>query len=290
MASSIPSQSRAVDPFASYNSDTVNTLTRMLTYGENGLATAVSCDVIDSTSNTEVTLKPGFVYKDDMWIYISANHIVDFTDSQHYDDFDAGFDEAGYYYIVLDYEFVKSRPAPQSRIKIIRPSERLTSFPNSNLTFLKVADVALVGASNEIVDLLDYDPDDTSVQRISIQQYASTEIFLPTFDRLQHQGKILYVKSADQYYYGGETGWTFAGNAVTVNETITAPGGWTLDGGVYRGDVDITALSTMNAIVSVRRDSDDMIITPTNIEFTSATNVRIWMPVNTVTVHVTIVA
>ena len=91
MASSIPSQARAVDPFASYNSDTVNKLTRMLTYGENGIATPLSCDItLDSTSSSQVVLNPGFVYQDDVWINIDAQHEVDFTDSDQYYNFDTG--------------------------------------------------------------------------------------------------------------------------------------------------------------------------------------------------------
>ena len=108
MASSIPTQARAVDPFASYNSDTVNTLTRTVNYGEDSIAYAKSCDVVlDATSITEVVLQTGFVYKDDVWINVSAQHTVDFTDSDHYYNFDSGFDEAGYYYIVLQYTFEK---------------------------------------------------------------------------------------------------------------------------------------------------------------------------------------
>jgi hypothetical protein len=296
MASNIPEQERTVDPFSSYGSDVVNQLTRMVTRvtdqsgwlnGPNDL------DVIsDGTSNTTAIVTTGIIFKDDMQIFITDNFTVDFHDTNHYFNPTGGLmNETGYYYVTLEYAFVKSRPAPQARIKIIRPSERATSFTNSNLTFLKAADVQNSGGSNVLTgDFYDYDPDDTSVARISIQQFASTEIFLPTFNRLQHQGKILYVKSTDTYYYGGETGWTFAGNALTVNQTITAPGDWTLDGGSYRADVDITTLNTMNCVVSVRRDSDDRIISPSDIEFTSATNVRIWMPVDTVTVHVTVVA
>jgi len=292
MATNIPDQERTVDPFASYGSDIVNQLTRMVTRvtdqsgwlnGPNDL------DVTDGTVATQAIVTTGIIFKDDMQIFITSDFTVDFMDSNHYFNPNGTLNETGYYYITFEYEFIKSRPAPQGRIKILRPSERGT-YPNSNLTFLKAAKVEDVGGFNVIVSLWDYDPEDTDVQRISIQQYASTEIFLPTFVRLQHQGRILYVKSTDQYYYGGETGWTFAGNVISVNQTITAPGGWTADAGIFRADVDITTLSTMNAIVSVRRDSDDYIITPANIEFTSATNVRIWMPVDTVTVHVTVVA
>ena len=45
MASNIPEQTRVVDPFASFNSDTVNQLTKMITQGDNGLTTTKGLDV-----------------------------------------------------------------------------------------------------------------------------------------------------------------------------------------------------------------------------------------------------
>jgi len=215
MASSIPSQSRAVDPFASYNSDTVNTLTRMLTYGENGLATAVSCDVIDSTSNTEVILKPGFVYKDDMWIYISANHIVDFTDPAQYS---SGFmNEIGYYYIVLDYTFVKSRPAPQAKALIVKPSQitdRGGILPDAWL-FLKAVKVEWTGSEFVVVSVHNYDPGYPNNKRRYISTYTGAEIFLPTFSEDRDKSRMVYDIEEDQFYFGYSNRWESAFGSVS---------------------------------------------------------------------------
>ncbi len=296
MASNIPEQERTVDPFSSFGSDIVNQLTRMVTRvtdqsgwlnGPNDL------DVIaDATSVTDAIVTPGIIFKDDMQIFITDNFTVDFSDSNHYFN-DTGFNlqEDGYYYITLEYNFVKSRPAPQARIKIIRPSERVTPFTNSNLTFLKAVEVDNLGLGNVLTgNFYDYDPDNTSVARISIQQFASTNIFLPTFNRLLHQGRIQYAKEIDAFYYGKESQWVPAGTSVSVSQTIDSTAGWTADGLIFRGDVDITLLNTTDAVVSVRRTSDDRIISPTDLRFMSNTNLRVWMPTSAVTVRVTVVA
>jgi hypothetical protein len=158
MASNIPSQARAVDPFASYNSNSVNMLTRAVTHGEDGISSALSCDVIaDAVSNTKVIVQPGFVFSDDVWIHISAQHTVDFTDSDHYFNFDTGFDEAGYYYIVLEYIYQKSRPAPQAKLLIVKPSQRSAYTEGGQWLFLKAVKVEGVGTFHA-VSLHDYDP------------------------------------------------------------------------------------------------------------------------------------
>ena len=294
MASNIPTQERTVDPFSSYGSDIVNQLTRMVTRDSSGagwLNGPNDLDVIaDGTSVNTALLQTGVIFKDDMQIFITSEFTVNFLDSTQYFSSGGTLNETGYYYVTIEYAFVKSRPAPQAAIKIIRPSERVTTFPNSNLTFLKAVEVDTVASSNEIVDFFDYDPDNTSVARVSIQQFASTEIFLPTFNRLLHQGRIEYAKNVDQFYYGKSSEWVLAGTSVSVSETIASPGGWTSDSGLFRGDVDITVLNTMNAVVAVRRTSDHKIISPSDLEFTSVTNLRVWMPSSAVAVQVTVVA
>ena len=86
MASNTPEQTRVVDPFASFNSDTVNQLTKMITQGDNGLTTTKGLDVTsDSTSpTTTVVVSTGTAYMDDVLITITSDHLVDFTDSNNY--------------------------------------------------------------------------------------------------------------------------------------------------------------------------------------------------------------
>lgn len=216
MASSIPSQARAVDPFASYNSDTVNTLTRMLTYGENGLATAYSCDVtLDSTSNQAVTLHPGFLYQDDVWIHIDAEHTVDFTDPDHYYNFDTGFDEIGYYYIVLEYTFVKSRPAPQVKALIVKPSQIGAYTPGGSWLFVKAVEVENTGGSAPyfVVDVHNFDPSNTDNKRLFLRTYAGSDIGLPTHTQHRDQSRIVYGPEEDDFFFGLSDRWVALGGA-----------------------------------------------------------------------------
>ena len=94
MASSIPSQIRAVDPFASFNSNTVNKLTEMITRGSNGLTDYNALQVTsDSTAPlTQCVVSTGTIYKDDVMIDMTDPHVVDFTDSSHYVSFGTGFE------------------------------------------------------------------------------------------------------------------------------------------------------------------------------------------------------
>jgi len=222
MASSIPTQSRAVDPFASYNSDTVNILTRTVTYGEDGITGAKSCDVVlDSTSITEVVLQTGFLYKDDVWINISAQHTIDFTDSDHYYNFDTGFDEAGYYYIVLQYTFTKSRPAPQAEALIIKPSQRGAFSEGGIWLFLKAVKIEGSGPFYA-VSVHNYDPENVNNKRLYLPTYAGSEVALPTYSQANDQSRIAYNFGDNDFYFGYSDEWvslTVAGGINYVTDT-----------------------------------------------------------------------
>lgn len=220
--SQYPTQTRAVDPFASYNSDVVNRLTRMVTQGEDLLFSPRGMDVAaDSTSpNDYVNVTVGSCFKDDTWIQITEEHQVDFTNALHYFG-GAVIKEPGYYYIVLEYEFVKSRPAPQASIKIIPPS-LLPGAYGANHVFLKA--VAATTGPWAIGTLYDYDPDDTSIYRQNTSTWASVEYTLPTFDRTTDQGRIIYVQDLDMYYFGIYNSWERLddmGTRITMTTTST---------------------------------------------------------------------
>ncbi len=205
MASNIPSQTRAVDPFASYNSNIVNTLTRMVTYGNDGLANANSCDV-ETWTTTSVRLKPGYIYKDDVWINITDFHTIDFTDSDHYYNFNTGFDESGIYYIVLEYSYVKSRPAPQSKILIIKPSQTSAYTPGGSWFFLKA--VIVTGSGPFVVtSVADFDSTIPNNKREYISQFAGTEVSMPAFDSTADISRITYSIEDDNFYFGRGSKW-----------------------------------------------------------------------------------
>jgi hypothetical protein len=203
--SQYPTQTRAVDPFASYDSDTVNTLTRMATQGEDLLFSPRGMDVIaDSTSpNDYVNITEGSCFKDDVWIQITAEHQVDFNNALHY--FGGSIiKEPGYYYIVLEYEFVKSRPSPQASIKIIPPSLVATGY-GTNHIFLKA--ITATTGPWALGTFYDYDPGDTTIYRENTSTWASVEHTLPTFSQTRDQGRIIHVRDEDMYYFGILNSW-----------------------------------------------------------------------------------
>jgi len=219
MASSIPEQTRAVDPYASYNSNTVNQLTGIVTRGDDALDEYNSLQVdFDTTSAIDhVVVYPGIVYKDDVYIKITKEFRVNFSDPDHYiipstDPFDGP--EEGIYYIVLEYAYVKSRPAPQAQIKILVPSQT-ESFRRGEfacLFFLKAVRVALdSGGDGVIQNLYDYDPDNPDTKREYVKQFLGGEVFLPPFDPRKDISRIIYVSEEDECYMGFRDGWKTCG-------------------------------------------------------------------------------
>lgn len=250
MASSIPEQIRTVDPYSSYNSNVVNQLTGIVTRGSNSLDICNSLQVIsDSTSaNDHVEVLPGIIYKDDMLIEITSSLKLDFTDPQHYvsasgDPFNT---EEGYYYVVIEYSYVKSRPAPKAYLKILLPSQtasyRAGAF--TSLFFLKAVEVEVNAGQGEIVALYDYDPDYTETKRIYVHNHASTEVFLPTFEAARDQSRIAYVTTEDKYYLGYSTQWREIGASSGGSSFIANTTGFEIGDLVY-----VTSLGNLSKAV-----------------------------------------
>ena len=235
--SNIPTQQRAVDPFASYNSNVVNQLTRMNTYRgqeSNGLI-AIHPDLqitLDSTAPLYIVdVSPGIAYKDDMFLRLSAIHEVDFRDSTNYVDFGTGFDEIGYYYIVLQYHYAKSRPAPQVSIKIIKPSQRSNfdwSDPSTNdFIFLKAVNVINYMAAQAIdqdpdTNLFNADPDDATAKRRYVREYAGGEVTLPIFDPSKDVSRVVYDADADKFWFGYRDKWDEIGSGGSIGTFDTS--------------------------------------------------------------------
>jgi hypothetical protein len=298
MASTTPDQVRTVDPFASYNSNVVNKLTRMVTRitdGEGILNSPNDLQVVsDSTSTTELVVKPGIIFKDDMLIFITTEHTVDFDDITHYLGAPGIFSSigAGYYHVVAVYTFVKSRPAPELTIKILTPAQRDPLDPpnnvyltSTNITFLKCVEVTFDGANYVISNLYDYDPDDPLERKREFSKwYLSTEVFVPTFDQYRDQGRLIYVTTTGQVWLGTDTQWVAFG----VGKITATLNSWTLSSGHYYADIDISGINSSFANVTLQDDATGEIILPEDIIFSSG-NVRVWMPVNTLTLLATII-
>lgn len=216
MANIYPSQTRSVDPYSTYASNSVNRLTRMITRGENCLHDIYSIDVeVDSTSPlTYVVVTEGTAFMGDVYIKIDSELRVDFEDRDFYLDVNP-FNEDGYYYVVLDYYYVKAKPAPEASIKILKPSQRAILDTSSRYILLKVVDVFWNGSTFEInPDFLDYDPDTPTRKRTYANLYCGVEDNLPVFDISRDVSRLIYVRNLQEFYYGSDSGEWEAFSAV----------------------------------------------------------------------------
>jgi hypothetical protein len=206
-----PAQTRAIDPFSSYNSNSVNALTRMVSLGENCLIGTDSLDVVwDETSSTIVNILSGICFKDDVIIDVNDNFPIDFLNFDFYLTPDGGMNEAGYYYVVLDYTYSKSNPPPKAGIRIIKPSQVTTSF-TSNYLFLKAVHAELVSSVMAITGLFDVDPTYGN-GRIYTKFYAGGENTLPVFNPETDEGRFIYTKDTHIVFYGQGGQWINTSN------------------------------------------------------------------------------
>lgn len=170
MGNPIPTQTRTIDPYASYNSDIANRLTRIITDGDDCLIYPSPIEVTAATDTT-VLVNAGKCVKDDVVIEI-GNITIDLEDSDfYYDDTDGVWDTTGYYYVVLDYQYQKSQTANTSSILVISPSQKYgesgVKYDTSRHLFLACLDVGVDGASYKIDNILENDPDyPTDVYRL----------------------------------------------------------------------------------------------------------------------------
>ena len=203
MASNIPTQVRITDPFVSYNSNAINKISRNISKGENGLLYANSLQVT-TVSLTKINVSSGFAVKDDVLIKIIDDYEVDFTDSSfYYNPLGVLPQENGYYYVVLQYTYQKSKPAPQAEIKILKPSERSLV---DDFILLKIVQLDSV-YPHDIINLLDVDPEYPSNERQFIKRHASSEHTFPSFLQSRDQGRLIYVHDENTYYLGFSDRW-----------------------------------------------------------------------------------
>jgi hypothetical protein len=228
MANIIPLQERAVDPFSSFYSNTVNRLTELVTHDEEGLLTVPSLNVISDTTSptTTVIVKPGYIVKDDVLIKIKADHSVDFLDDDNWvSPPDITF-PGGNCYVVLHYVYQKQRPAPVATIKILQPSQRnIINLPGSPYFLLKVVELDTVNP-HPIIGLYDYDTESgyEDNKRKYLKYYAGGEVNLPTHNRVTDQGRIAYESERNKFFFGYESEWkelTVGGVEVNINTDST---------------------------------------------------------------------
>jgi len=143
-----PTQSRIVDPNNSLRwADSVNKYTRLITNGENLVLfpdTSFQFKYIDANT---LQIGPGVAIIHDMMIQITENYNVDLSDANFYIDEIAGnaMDAAGYYYVVLHYEYARRHPAPNAYFKIVKNPVTQYSPYDSSLLFLGVIKIVDLG-------------------------------------------------------------------------------------------------------------------------------------------------
>ncbi|OQB41045.1 MAG: hypothetical protein BWY04_01075 [candidate division CPR1 bacterium ADurb.Bin160] len=207
MSNIYPLQQRTIDSYESYNSNVVNRITRMVTLGENVMLAPNFIDVLwDSTSISELTVTPGKCVKDDVIIELTDYFSVDMTVSDFYITPEEPYwNEVGYYYIVLEYIYLKSRPAPRASIRIIKPSQH-GLFTEARYLFLKAVRVVFEGGIFKIVSVHDWNPNDISVMRKYPLNYAGIFDVLPEWDD-KYIGVVVYITSTENFYWGTASGW-----------------------------------------------------------------------------------
>lgn len=208
--SQYPNQVRTVDPFATYNSDTVNKLTRMKTHGEDAIENYMACrGTIVYPDATSIIISSGVIYKDDVRIELTDDTIIDFGNADFYFNFTLGFNEPGYYYVLLEYEYQKSRPAPRSKFVILKPSQRTVFSLSTNWVFLHA--VQVTGPSPwQITTIRDYDPTIPANKREYVKVFTGSVTQLPVFQD-GDQTRIVYDAQYDKFWFGYKDRWSEGG-------------------------------------------------------------------------------
>jgi len=172
-------QIRAVDPYATYNSNAVNMYHRLVSDGRDGLKTCNSFRVtIDSTSSENVlNISSGVLYKDDVSIKNTSSYSLDMRDPIYYLS-DNALDQVGNYWLVVKYKYNKAKPAIKAAFIIIKPDEH-DLFNTDEYFFLQCIKVIHDGVRHVIDSISDCDCDDSSLHREYIYVYAGTEYTLP---------------------------------------------------------------------------------------------------------------
>jgi len=226
MSIEYPVQTRAIDPYSSYNSNIVNRLTRLITRGTNCLHGTHAIDVyMDATATNTVRIIPGQCFKDDVIISINEEKIVDITHTDYYINHLYPWNEAGYYWICLEYVYAKAKPAPQARIRILKPSQHHLFDESGAFLFLKAADVQFNGLTFELRGLYDYDPSYPAMKRIYAQLIAGVEDSIPEFIQTRDEARLIYVRDKDELYFGTSERWeSFNAIRANINTTLCEVG------------------------------------------------------------------
>ena len=165
MSGVAPTQLRSVDPYSEQRfSSVINRITRMMTQGLDAILLP-DTSLIPSMSDWEtISIASGICIKDDAFIHITEPFTgLDASDPVYYVDNymggTGGMDSTGAYYIVLDYSYSRTLPAPVAYFKLIKDTVSYYEGYEGRYIFLGVANViyngGMVRYEVESVDLED---------------------------------------------------------------------------------------------------------------------------------------
>ena len=249
----IPVQTCSISPYSSYNSNVVNALTRLISNGTNCvIASAPITVALDSTSS--ITVNQVHCIKDDVLIQIS-DITIDLTDADSYANPSGGhFNEDGYYYVVLEYTYIKSKPAPVAAIKIILPSQR-TDPAVFNTAHLFLA--ALNIQTNSIENILSGDPE-IPANKVPYSETGFSEKASPSGDHsIQPQQKTVLAE-------GGAT-MTMPSTIFNTEHTIINKDGngpvtiLAISGETIEGNTQITLNLQYDSVTLLSNETDTWI-------------------------------
>lgn len=118
----IPNQVRSIDAFSdSRFSSVFNRLSRIVTAGNDVILFPNSSYQFSIFSPLVLRITPGICIKDDVLVHTVSNFDLDFTDADNFVDPNvilAGAPTS--YYIVLEYRYARTLPAPKAVYKIVK--------------------------------------------------------------------------------------------------------------------------------------------------------------------------
>ena len=153
----VPDQDRTIDSFSLNRfSSKLTKIIKMVTLGEDFVLFPGQSFGMTIDSTHEMTLGRGMFIKDNTFVHIQDTFTLDFSDNDYYVDSTGSMEEAGYYYIVIEYEYKRQRSGPRASYRIIRDVDTL--WDSDIYLFLGTAQIVLDGGEYKIDNVYTYDP------------------------------------------------------------------------------------------------------------------------------------
>lgn len=142
MALTAPTQERSVDPYSNRRfSSVLNRMSRIASTGEDVILFPNQSFTLTRTNWYEVKVTPGICIKDDVLIHITEDYYINFANSNYYVDESGAMVSEDDYYIVLQYLYSRSLPAPKAWYKVIRDISSLYTGHEHQYIFLGAANI-----------------------------------------------------------------------------------------------------------------------------------------------------